>query len=133
MKIKSYTTALAIILGNLFISTSANAQYVIKGNKCADFVNTGEVLEVYTNATGSTQTLTIQVVRDGCRPKLDGGLFRIRVAGDFGSSFRTLTRLGKRTAAYGRDIPANSILTIYFQTPAGVRVSGTFDYIFTVE
>lgn len=134
MKTKVFITAIAIALGNLVVSTSASAQYVIKGISCAK-TNYSDAHEVYVNRTGVTRYVTVQIVRDGCRPKGDGGFLGVQKTFPSGASqsLYSMERQGKRTSAVGESLPNGYRLKLYFADVVGARESGTFDYIFSVD
>jgi len=134
MKINS-VYALTVVCSLFLFAGSANAQNVVKRIKCKDYPTNLQALELYKNDTGSTRIIRLQIVRDGCRPKLDGGWLTFRTSSLTGNtqSFRNLTRIGKHTAVYGRSILHEWTASVYFVPQGGANASGTFDYIFTVD
>jgi hypothetical protein len=109
------------------------AQHVIKRNSCS-LANISEQLEVYRNRTSLTKDVTIQIVRDGCRPKDPReGSFLALTSSPSGGILRDFGRLKGHTSALTMPVGANGLLRIYFYAPRAPRVSGTFDYILTVH
>ena len=130
MKTKIVVTVLVMSIGSLFINTSAHAQFVIKGIKCSD-----PSWIVHENSTSSTQIVTMQVVRDGCRPKFNSpsaGFYYILRSGSSTNS-SLLERQAKRTASKSRTVPSGGQVEIIFTAIGGVRISGTFDYIISID
>jgi len=105
----------------------AHAELLIKGVKCKD---AEAEIPVFWNTATFDKHITVQIVRDGCRPKLADGQFGLRTGlPNGGSSNSIFQRSGKHTHATYKRIPAGYIAMIRFISLSGRPVGGTFDYV----
>ena len=122
------------LLSGLSLST-VNAQSVIKRIKCADIDSAPESILVYRNHTTVTRNVSIQIVRDGCRPKLTDGALRIQRfnigAGD--PTTYTFIRHGKFTDFKDVEVEATRAIALYFESISGAKTGGTLDLVLTAD
>ncbi len=132
------TTAAAVMasIGLSMLSESGHSQSLVTKVKCADAAAWQYGIGVYRNASAYNSTATVQVVRDTCRPKSDGGSFSAHVTDyDGASSYanRQMPREGRNTWAVRDTVGDGQVMRIKFSAPAGGKVSGTFDYVLILD
>ena len=116
--------ALFTLLALSVLSSAANAQVVIKSIKCAE-ITASDQLKIYQNFSGTTKTVSFQVVKDRCRPKLTGGAIRL----SRGTTTYTVTRLKNITTMFDISVANTQTVDLYFLPFSGARASGTLDYV----
>ena len=70
---------LSLILALSWISPSTHAQQLVKRMKCADFFIIAPI--THRSIGSETKQITIQIVRDTCRPKFPEGYFVVQKTG----------------------------------------------------
>ncbi len=112
-----------------------HAQTVVKRASCADSdsnTNFANPLYFHENRSNASQTITMQVIRDGCRPKSPEGLYTLWVVSLGGSgNGLNMTRFGKFTESQSQEVPNNFRAFIRFSTDGKPR--GTFDYVYSID
>ncbi len=125
----------------LVLSLSANqaqAQFLVKRVNCADavFSNT-EPPDVVYHASSSDidRQLTVQITRDGCRPRREGGRFELIVEGAGGPPGRSMymLRRGRHVASATNDVDPGGLGYVIFTNLTVGRTGGTFDYMFSYD
>ena len=127
------TLVFALILA--VATVPAHSQVVIKRAKCAeanDDAGPGyQPKYFHRNQTTDDQIVTVQVIRDGCRPKAENGVFyhytRNPVNG--AGAGMHLDREGRSTTSNSLEIPAGWLSVVEFINNSGAPTRGTFDYI----
>jgi hypothetical protein len=113
----------------------AHAEIVIKRVSCKEANST--TAEIFRNVTGFNRYVTVQVTRDGCRPRSEdeARFYLNRINGTQTSVASTpLERNGKRTNAIHAPVAPGWRARLYFQrVDFGDNVSGTFDYVLEVD
>ena len=146
MKDKFGTISLAITIASFFAWPMGNAfadTFVVKGVKCktltSDPQSISDVL-AHVNATSSARVMTVQIKKDGCKPKGQyEGLFQVKLrypggfeCSDFCPDTFAMERSGKTTNSMTLEIPADGGWA-YIRFVAGELASGTFDYEYTIH
>ena len=117
----------------------AQAQFVVKRVKCADAVRvTNSSLPktpFHFNSTPGTKDLSVQITRDGCRPRLLLGQFQLRVKAVGGGeiTFSQMIRDTRVPSSTTEPIGARQLGYVTFTNPGGGKILGTFDYSYTLE
>ena len=135
MKLTSIFVCLALAMA----AGQAQAQFVVKRVKCADAIQiTNSSLPktpFHFNSTPGTKDLTVQITRDGCRPKLLLGQFQLRVKAVGGGEvyFSQMIRDTRVPSSTTEPIGASQLGYVTFSNPGGGKISGTFDYTYMIE
>ena len=138
------TTKLVVIIATFslqFISSDLMAQTLVKGVRCSDVhlnssYDLGSPKYFHENRTSVTQNVTMQVIRDGCVPRSDGGRFDMwRVTTSGGGSARAFSRFGRHTNSYTMPVLSSYRVFITFRNAdlSDRRVRGSFDYVYSVD
>ena len=128
-------TFLTIALICVGVSSTASADYIVRGVRCSDAAGGVFGHRAFNNHTGRDLIVTIRITRDSCRPRLPEGtlIFDIKDGLADVTSFSFLR--GERRLPAESFLLSNSYegyIRLVLTTP-GTRVSGTFDYILTVD
>lgn len=109
------------------------AQQLVKGMKCADFFLYPPIEHRHVG-TASGQ-VTVQVVRDRCRPKQPDGEFIVQMLGPGpGNGNHTLrNRYRGYTESITLPFTPGDRVRVLFGRPFDARTSGTFDYTYTLH
>jgi hypothetical protein len=110
------------------------AQQIIKRVKCADLAGTtiAEEHMIYENKSNQATRLTVQVVRDGCRPKLTDGTMSLLIRTQNSVGFRYFTRNGRSTQMLDILVPDQAAVKLRF-SGSGQNVRGSLDYSIDAE
>jgi len=128
--------AASILCIGLLSTFPAHAETLIKRIKCNDALNATPLQPgvSHQNSTGTEVKITVQVVRDACRPRGDtSGYFTLAVTNGSGLSQVALSRAGKVTSSMTRILPSGYYGYLRFIPVGGGSVSGTFDYVYTIH
>lgn len=128
---------LAVLVLALFAS-HANAQFVVKRLNCADAVIPVAgfpQFPYHLNSAAGAKDITIQVVRDGCRPRFNEGQFDlvVRTAGGSIVAGPGMIRDTKYPSSATETIAASNHAFVRFRSFTSGRISGTFDYAYTID
>ncbi len=125
--------ALAIMALTL-VAGQAQAQIVVKRVPCKvlKFENKSSWFPVYYNDSGFSRNVTLQIIRNGCRPK--DSIIRLASAPNLTSGLNSPIPFfsGKFNPGKTMVVPDESYLVIHGGSPS-VRISGTFDYVYSVD
>ena len=113
-----------LLLGATFFCGDAIAQGVVKGVRCADLP-----IFVYTNRSGVTKAVTVQVVRNRCRPTT--GFFRLRATPS--STQIVMADHRNHTGALTLSVSNLNSAELTFGAFQPNPVRGTFDYTVSVD
>lgn len=128
---KAFLSALTFFAIFLLTAGPASADQVVKRVSCRDYFDLNNELAVLKNYSETGIRFQFQVVRDGCRPKMNEGSFNLRFNDGTADAYSP-TRNGRNTEMFTAILSANSELTLSFLT-TGKKVSGTFDYVVSVD
>ena len=129
-----YRAAKLVILFVALATGSAQADTVVKRVSCKSVLAPDdEMVVARSHSTADPRNFTIQVVRNGCRPK--SGLFSVSFRDGSGITYGPpLTNQGRHTDALTVPLVPNSTyqIELQFNSPDG-RASGTFDYSYSIN
>ena len=137
---KMFRLALAALVLPVFAG-QAEAQYVVKRVKCAEakyHQDTGTLPTFHVNALAYTRPISVQITRNGCRPKDHLSSFRLYVTNgpSLGGivAYMTQTLYSRLPAGAIASVPSNQGVFVSFHPyPSDARVTGTFDYMYSWE
>ncbi len=124
---------LSLTLALAWLSPSANAQQLMKRMKCADFF----IIAPVTHANNSTDTkqITVQIVKDTCRPRLPDGTFVVQKTGPGPGTGNYFIR--NRYKGYSESVTLpfapGDVVRVLFSRPIDSRATGFFDYTYTIH
>ena len=127
--------AILATIGLSALPGHANAQSLIKRVKCADAADSPGI-GVFRNASNYITNVTVQIVRDGCRPNGQHGAFGMHVTNYDGSARYENWRMEREhghTWAVRDRVDPGRVVRISFSSPGGQKVHGTFDYMMIVD
>ena len=131
----SILTVLATV-GLAAMPGHADAQSLVKRVKCVDAAASTYGMGVFRNASNYITNATVQIVRDGCKPKKDGGTFGMHVTNYDGNAsyynYRMEREHGHTWAVRSRVEPGH-IVRIKFSGNGSHHIGGTFDYMLIVD
>lgn len=115
----------------------SRAQFVVKRVSCTNlklgWPNTFHPF--YFNDTGSTRRIHLQITRNGCRPRdlsIQFGYSNNLPSSATATSGDPVS--GRQPYGQGYIVPDDHYAVLYFWlTPPDHKVSGTFDYMYTVD
>ena len=133
---RKLVTVFVTLLGLGVFSSAANAQFLVKRIKCADLAMSAH--QVFYNPTASPVNIIFQVIKDGCRPKGNGGYFELfdMTFGGVGTGnlFPRIGKgAGKPTLGVIVTISPSQYAGLRFFPLGGEKVSGTLDYMYTIQ
>ncbi len=131
---KTRTTGLIFLfLAVAWISPPTIAQQLVKRMKCADFYITTPI--DHRNSSSETRAITVQIVRDSCRPKMPGGYFVLQKtgAGEGNGNYSFTDRYQGYSESITLPFPPGAAVRVLFARPIGDRARGTFDYTYTIN
>ena len=130
---KIFNTLLFLAL--TIVAGQSQAQIVVKGIKCADSVGathiTGPMFHRYRGP--GTGLITVQVVRDRCRPKGVGNFILATFNTNHALAHEDImVRKRKYSSSMSREGVFNYSWVVRFNPPPDTRVGGTFDYFYAI-
>jgi hypothetical protein len=135
------TLLVAVVFALTLVVVPAEAQVENKRVKCASFVDQGDIfynrLKAYVNFSDESRLISFQVRKWGCRPVGSMARYQMMVSpinSETPTFEQPVLASGARfSSLYTIPIPPQSKFEIFYEVDPGVRVTGTFDYILTVE
>ncbi len=121
--------ALLLVLAGLVVSP-AHSQQVIKSVSCKGHFNGPNSRFLVSNISPEARRFSVQVVRDGCRPKT--GIFVVNWNDSTGARNHFPTRYGRETNRTAGVVNSQGGVVIWFD-PLGETARGMFDYVFTKD
>ena len=117
----------------LWLAPNVHAQQLVKRMKCADFFIIAPL--VHRHVGNEAKQVTIQIVKDSCRPKLPSGEFLVQITGPGPGNGNHY--LAQRYRGYSESITLplapGDTFRVLFSRPIEVRARGTFDYTYIIH
>ena len=137
MNISRYFFASAALGAMLSTQIAVAETGTVKRVSCRDTseMSLNNPVMAHANTSGEDMRFTVQVIRDGCRPKNSAGTYTLWVATfPGGANGEPLPRSGRYTHSLTKMVPSLRRAILQFHaTNFSDRVSGTFDYTYTIE
>ena len=128
---KTFFSAATILCALVLAAGPVSADQVVKRVSCKDHDSLNKELRVLSNQSETGIRFQIQIIRDGCSPKLNGGNFNLRF-NDGTPDAAVFTRSKRHTDMITAIAVANSHVGLSFLAP-GQKVRGSFDYVISVN